>query len=186
MSQRVMWHCTECDAVVATSMEEGRLSAECPNCGTPKEASSQSASHDGMDTQAYDARAGARFAETAGPDLDRTLARRVLGGPGNLPVPPYSSEDWAAMALAELVGRQSAWSFHLAYCGNAWMATFTEKGTPKQDIATIPLASFVSASGRSRALAIARALLKVVRCPRWMPLGDSFLAAGITYMRPSA
>jgi hypothetical protein len=69
------------------------------------------------------------------------------------------------MALAELVGRQSAWSFHLAYCGNAWMATFTEKGTPKPDIATIPLASFVSASGRSRALAIARALLKVVRMP---------------------
>src|SRR5262249_895394 len=154
------------------------------NCGTPKEAPGRA--HDGLDTQAYDARAGASFAETAGPDLDRTLARRVLGGPGDLPVPPYSSEDWAAMALAELVGRQSSWSFHLAFGGNAWMATFTEKGTPKGQVAAAPVSSFVSASGRSRALAIARALLKVARCPRWMPLGDAFLSPSLSFARPSA
>jgi hypothetical protein len=184
VSQKVMWHCQECDAVVTTSSDDGHPSYECPNCGTPKEAPGRG--HDGLDSQAYDARAGASFAETAGPDLDRTLARRVLGGPGDLPVPPYSSEDWAAMALAELVGRQSSWSFHLAFCGNAWMATFTEKGTPKGEISTAPVSSFVSASGRSRALAIARALLKVVRCPRWMPLGDAFLAPGMAFARPSA
>jgi hypothetical protein len=180
-----MWHCQECDAVVTATTEDVYSSHECPNCGTPREAPGRG-SHDGLDPQAYDARAGARFAQTAGPDLDRTLARRVLGGPGTTPVPPYSSEDWAAMALAELVGRQSDWTFHLAFCGNAWMATFTEKGTPKGDVPIVPLSSFVSASGRSRALAIARALLKVVRCPRWIPLGDSFLSAGLSYVRPSA
>jgi hypothetical protein len=185
MSQKVMWHCAECDAVVMTTSEDGNPSCECPNCGTPKEASGRG-SQDGVDPHAYDARAGARFAEMAGPELDRALARRVLGGPGEIPVPPYSSEDWAAMALAELVGRQSSWSFHLSFCGNAWMATFTERGTPKSSGAAAPVASFVSATGRSRALAIARALLKVVRCPRWMPLGDSFLTSGLSYARPSA
>ena len=185
MSQKVMWHCQECDAVVMTSSEDGHPSLDCPNCGTPKEAPGRGA-HEGIDTQAYDARAGASFAETAGPDLDRTLARRVLGGPGDVPVPPYSSEDWAALALAELVGRQSSWSFHLAFCGNAWMATFTEKGAPKGGSPTAPVASFVSASGRSRSLAIARALLKVARCPRWMPLGDAFLSPSFSLARTSA
>ena len=185
MSQKRMWHCEECDAVVTTSSEDGLAASECPNCGKSMETSGRG-SHDGLETQAYDARAGARFAETAGPELDRTLARRVLGGPGDMPVPPYSSEDWAAMALAELVGRQSSWSFHLSFCGNAWMATFTEKGAPKGDGPTVPVSSFVSASGRSRALAIARALLKVVRCPRWMPLGDVFLAPSLSFVRPSA
>ncbi|HYB54299.1 MAG TPA: hypothetical protein VEG84_10565, partial [Thermoanaerobaculia bacterium] len=115
------------------------------------------------------------FAETAGPELDRLLARRVLGGAGEPPAPPYSSEDLAATALAELVGRQSEWSFHLAFCGDAWMATFTEKGDRKNGAANAAVASLVSATGRTRSLAICRALLKVTRCPRWSPLGTNFL-----------
>jgi hypothetical protein len=99
----------------------------------------------------------------------------VLGGSGDTSVPPYSSEDWAAAALAELVGRQSAWSFHLGFCGNAWMATFTENGKKKAELPNAPVASFVAATGRTRALAITRALLKVTRCPRWSPLGADFL-----------
>jgi hypothetical protein len=90
------------------------------------------------------------------------------------------------MALAELVGRQSAWSFHLAFCGDAWMATFTERGEAKEAVPGPPVSSFVSATGATRALAIARALTKVVRCPRWRPLGDVFLARGSAMPNRSA
>jgi len=175
MTQQTSWRCAECDAVV-TSLGEGRSSPKCPNCGTPKDPGAGETRE--VPSRSYDGRAGKRFAELAGPDLDRLLARRVLGGAGDATTPPYSSEDWAAMALADLVGRQSAWSFQLAFCGEAWMATFAEKGDPREAIPGPPLASFVSASGASRALAIARALLKVVRSPRWRPLGETFLTRG--------
>jgi hypothetical protein len=180
MTQQMTWRCKECDAVVTTSTTNGSSGPECPNCRTPKEAPGRDGA-DGKIPRPYDLRAEASFADTAGPEMDRLLARKVLGGATATPVPPYSSEDWAAMALAELVGRQSAWSFHLAFCGNAWMATFTEKGEAKDAVPDSPVASFVSATGRSRALAIARALLKVVRCPRWMPLGDRFLAGPLAF-----
>ncbi len=173
MTQQLTWRCEECEAVVTASLEDGRQSPSCPICNSPKEAAGKKAPDAGA-PQAYDSRALSRFAETAGPELDRLLARRVLGGEGEPPAPPYSSEDLAATALADLVGRQSGWSFHLAFCGNAWMATFTEKGDPKENAPNPPVSSLVSATGRSRALAICRALLKVTRCPRWRPLGTSF------------
>lgn len=174
MSQQLTWRCEECEAVVTDLTQGVRQSPKCPICGNPKEVAGKPRPQ-AHAREAYDARAGSRFAETAGPELDRVLARRVLGGEGEPPVPPYSSEDLAATALAELVGRQSGWSFHLAFCGSAWMATFTEKSDRKDDATNSPLASLVSASGRSRALAICRALLKVTGCPRWRPLGESFL-----------
>jgi hypothetical protein len=185
MTQQMTWWCRECEAVVTTSTTDGPSAAECPNCRTPQEAPGRSTA-DRKITKGYDLRAEASFADTAGPEMDRILARKVLGGAGATPVPPYSSEDWAAMALAELVGRQSVWSFHLAFCGNAWMATFTEKGEAKDAVPDTPVASFVSATGRSRALAIARALLKVVRCPRWMPLGDRFFAGPLAFAARAA
>ncbi len=175
MTQQTTWRCSECDDVVTTSVEDGR-GPSCPICSTPKDATGN-AMGDGDGLEAYDARAGSRFERVAGPELDRLLARRVLGGEGEPPVPPYSSEDLAATALAELVGRQSGWSFHMAFCGNAWMATFTEKGERKNNVPTPPVASLVSATGRSRSLAICRALLKVTRSPRWSPLGTKFLRA---------
>jgi hypothetical protein len=186
MTQQMTWRCRECEAVVTTSSTDGPPASECPNCRTPKEAPGRNGGDDGKRPKAYDLRAESSFADTAGPEMDRLLARRVLGGAAAMPVPPYSSEDWAAMALAELVGRQSGWSFHLAFCGNAWMATFTEKGEAKDAVPDSPVASFVSATGRSRALAIARALLKVARCPRWMPLGDRFLAGPLTFVARAA
>lgn len=174
MSQQLTWRCEECEAVVTASSEDGRQRPNCPICNTPKEATGKAAPEAGA-PRAYDAHAGSRFAQMAGPELDRVLARRVLGAEGEPPVPPYSSENLAATALAELVGRQSGWSFHLAFCGTSWMATFTEKSDrKKEDVPNSPLASLVSASGRSRALAICRALLKVTRCPRWRPLGATF------------
>lgn len=182
MTQQTTWRCEECETVVTVSTEDGRRWPDCPNCATPKEAPGRAEDENGG-TAAYDARAGKRFAETAGPQLDRLLARRVLGGEGEPPVPPYSSEDWAAMALAELVGRQSGWSFHLAFCGSAWMATFTEKGATKSDTPTAPLSFLVSSSGHSRALAISRALLKVTRCPRWIALGANFLGVQAAAVR---
>ncbi len=175
MSQQMTWRCKECEDVVTASNEDGRHAPGCPHCGTPREAPGPAREGDGV--EAYDARAGSRFEKTAGPELDRLLARKVLGGQGDQPAPPYSSEDLAATALAELVGRQSGWSFHLAFCGDAWMATFTEKGERKNEVPTSPLASLVSATGRSRSLAICRALLKVTRSPRWSPLGTNFLRA---------
>jgi hypothetical protein len=174
MNQQVTWRCKECEAVVTSFSENGTGLPNCPICASPKEASVATAP-EGNGPEPYDARAKTRFADTAGPELDRLLARRVLGGEGHPPAPPYSSEDLAATALAELVGRQSDWSFHLAFCGNAWMATFTEKGEQKNNVPNPPVASFVSATGRTRSLAICRALLKVTRCPRWSPLGTNFL-----------
>jgi hypothetical protein len=174
MSQQLTWRCGACEAVVTASSEECRQSLTCSFCGTAKPAPKlASIDEDGLD--AYDARAGSSFAEMTGPELDRLLARRVLGEGWASPVPPYSSEDWAATALAELVGRHSRWSFHLAFCGNAWMASFTERGDAKNDVSNRPLASLVSATGRTRAHAISRALLKVARSPRWLPLGRTFL-----------
>jgi hypothetical protein len=173
MSQQTTWRCADCDDIVTACSEDGRHSPSCPICGTPKDAAAAPA-REARKAESYDTRAGSRFAETAGPELDRLLARRVLGGEGEAPAPPYSSEDLAATALAELVGRQSDWSFHLAFCGSAWMATFTQKSDPKEPPSP-PVATLVSASGRSRALAICRALLKVTRCPRWSPLGSKFL-----------
>ena len=175
MAQQTSWRCAECEAIVTTFGESGRATPKCPNCGTPKDPGEGETRE--VPPRSYDGRAGKRFAELAGPDLDRLLARRVLGGAPDAP-PPYSSEDWAAMALADLVGRQSSWSFQLAFCGDAWMATFAEKSNPHQAVPGPPVASFVSASGTSRALAIARALLKVVRSPRWRPVGDAFLSRG--------
>ena len=173
MSQQT-WRCGACEVVVTASSEESRQSLKCPFCGTGKEAPKMaSIEEDGP--EAYDARAGSSFAEMTGPELDRLLARKVLGEGWPSPVPPYSSEDWAATALAELVGRHSRWSFHLAFCGNAWMASFTEKGDAKKDVSSPPLASLVSATGRTRAIAISRALLKVARSPRWLPVGKTFL-----------
>jgi len=186
MTQQMTWRCRECEAVVTTSSTDGPPASECPHCRTPKEAPARNGNESKVPTAAYDMRAEASFADTAGPELDRLLARKVLGGSAATPVPPYSSEDWAAMALAELVGRQSVWSFHLAFCGNAWMATFTEKGQPKGAVPATPVASFVSATGRSRALAIARALLKVARCPRWMPLSDRFMAGPLAFAAGAA
>jgi hypothetical protein len=175
MSQQLTWRCGDCEAVVTADSEESRQCPKCPICGTAKEAPKMAfIEEDGP--EAYDARAGSSFAEITGPELDRVLARKVLGEGSPAPVPPYSSEDWAATALAELVGRHSRWSFHLAFCGNAWMASFTEKGDPKKNIPSPPLASLVSATGRTRAVAISRALMKVARSPRWLPLGRTFLA----------
>jgi len=175
MSQQLTWRCGECEAVVTAASEESRQCPKCPICGTSKETPGTVPIEED-EVEAYDARAGSSFAEITGPELDRLLARKVLGEGSQTPVPPYSSEDWAATALAELVGRHSRWSFHLAFCGSAWMASFTEKGDPRKNVPTPPLASLVSATGRTRAIAISRALLKVARSPRWLPLGRTFLA----------
>jgi hypothetical protein len=181
MSQQITWRCKECDAVVTVSCESDSQVPNCPICGLPKEAPGKpkeapgKPNGEGEGSDAYDTRAGTRFADTVGPEVDRLVARRVLGDGAQPAVPPYSSEDWAATALAELVGRHSNWSFHLSFCGTAWMATFTEKGERKKDGLQPALASLVSATGRTRALAISRALLKVTRCPRWNPLGSAFL-----------
>jgi hypothetical protein len=174
MSQQVAWRCSGCEEVVTAPVRPGWVSPDCPNCGQPK-AATEAATLPAAD--ASDARGEATFAATAGPQVDRALALRVLGGETPASVPPYSSEDWAATALAELVGRQSAWSFHLTFCGSSWTATFTEKTSTSNDPWSSEVSAFVCASGRTRALAICRAIWKVTRSPRWTPLAEKLMAS---------
>lgn len=175
MTQRVAWRCSGCEAIVTAPVPAGWVSPKCPMCGQQKETANERVA--ALEPEGYDMRAEARFAASAGPEIDRALAVRVLGGDTPASVPPYSAEDWAATALAELVGRQSAWSFHLAFCGSSWTATFTEKSARQRDPWNSGLSAFVCASGRTRALAICRALWKVTRSPRWTPLAERLTAA---------
>lgn len=176
MSQRVAWRCSGCESVVTAPVPAGWTTPECPMCGQIKDASPISEGP-ASDARGYDTRAEASFAATAGPEIDRSLAIRVLGGDTPPSVPPYSSEDWAATALAELIGRQSAWSFHLTFCRAAWTATFTEKAARPRDPWSSGVSAFVCASGRTRAIAICRAIWKVSRSPRWTPLAERIVAS---------
>jgi len=172
MTQQVAWRCQGCEEVVTAPVRAGWVSPDCPNCGQPKGATEVAAL---STAAAYDAREEASFAASVGPQVDRAIALRVLGGDTPASVPPYSSEDWAATALAELIGRQSAWSFHLTFCGSSWTATFTEKASTSTEPWSSGVSALVCASGRTRALAICRAIWKITRSPRWTPLAERLM-----------
>lgn len=168
MVQQVSWHCEDCETAVTVVVASGGRSPRCPHCGRPKDAAEEPARDPapaGLGETSDSAAAAA-----PGPRLDRVILQRVFGRSAGPPFPPFSTEDWTATALAEAVGRRPGWSFHLAACGRLWTATFLEN-TMRQCGGWSPfVSSLICATGRTRALAICRALLKVTRCPRWSPL----------------
>ena len=101
-----------------------------------------------------------------GPDLDREIERRVFGRSSNRPAPPFSTNDWNAQSLAELVSRQTGWWFDVCEGEGVWSAMWIE---PPVGAATKPrrILSLITATGDTKAAAICRALLRATRCPRW-------------------
>jgi len=104
-----------------------------------------------------------------GVEIDREIERRVFGRVGGGAVPPFSSEDWTAAALAELVARRTGWTFDIAQRDGVWEAMWVERpaaaaapGAKKRRIQ-----SLVTATGATSALALCRSLLRATSCPRW-------------------
>ncbi|MCA1582003.1 MAG: hypothetical protein LC796_11565 [Acidobacteria bacterium] len=105
---------------------------------------------------------------TSGPELDREVERRVFAGAPRRSVPPFSTEDWTATALAELVSRQTGWTCEVTEQNDAWSAMWIEHPDPSPaPPARCKILSMVTASGPTRALAICRSLVKATRCPGW-------------------
>jgi hypothetical protein len=105
-----------------------------------------------------------------GPELDREIELRVFGHRSTRPAPPFSTEDWNAQALAELVSRQTGWWFDVCEREGRWSAMWIE---PPVGAAVKPrrILSLITATADTRAAAICRALLRATRCPRWPGVG---------------
>lgn len=104
----------------------------------------------------------------SGPELDREIERRVFARAPGRSVPPFSSEDWTATALAELVSRQTGWTCEVSDQHGSWSAMWIEHpGASPAPAARRRILSMVTASGPTRALAICRSLVKATRCPGW-------------------
>ncbi len=104
----------------------------------------------------------------SGPELDREVERRVFSRAPGRSVPPFSTEDWTATALAELVSRQTGWTCEVSEQNGAWSAIWIEHFDASPAPALRPrILSMVTASGPTRALAICRSLVKATRCPGW-------------------
>jgi hypothetical protein len=101
-----------------------------------------------------------------GPELDREIERRVFGRSSVRATPPFSTEDWSAQTLAEIVSRETGWRFEVSERDGTWSAMWIE---PPAAAATKSrrILSLITATGETRAAAICRALLRATRCPRW-------------------
>jgi hypothetical protein len=102
-----------------------------------------------------------------GPELDRELDIRVLGGSGGDRIPPFSTRDWSSLALAELIAERTGWEYRLMLSGGSWTASWFDRAPSNRR----PLPTLITARGPTRALAICRALLRASRSPRW-PLAN--------------
>ena len=129
-----------------------------------------------MKNRTYESLAGARFDALTrsseplegGPELDREIERRVFGRSSVRSTPPFSTQDWSAQALAELVSRETGWRFEVSELDGRWSAMWIE---PPAGVATKSrrILSLITATGETRAAAICRALLGATHCPRWPP-----------------
>ena len=96
-----------------------------------------------------------------GPEFDRELQKRIFGTDRAESVPPFSTRDWTALALAELVAERTPWRYQLVESAGTWTAIWFEGGQRRR------VAAMVTARAATRALAICRALSKATRSPRW-------------------
>ena len=102
-----------------------------------------------------------------GPELDALVQQRVFGEVGRY-VPPFSTSDWSALALAELISDRKGWRYQLIENEGSWTAVWFEPRSGKRGLSTL-----VSARAPTRALALCRGLLKAVRSPRWPHTGNA-------------
>lgn len=94
---------------------------------------------------------------TAGPDLDREVAR-LLGIHASEAVPRYSTDDRVAVALAEWFSREWGWwHYKKREVYGGWTVGWIEEKQPMQYSC-----SPIQSSGPTRPLAICRSILKVV------------------------
>jgi hypothetical protein len=104
----------------------------------------------------------------AGEELDRYIESRVFGRAAARSVPPFSTEEWTATALAELVSRETGWRFEAALRDGTWEAMWIEyPRTGRRRVL-----SLTTATAPTRALAICRALIKATGSPRWPAMAD--------------
>jgi len=110
-----------------------------------------------------------RFSELpAGEQLDRQIERRVFGRDSEKSVPPFSTEDWTATALAELASRRTGWWFDVAERDGVWEAMWIEHPPISEERKPGDrILSLITATASTRALAICRSLLRAAACPRW-------------------
>jgi hypothetical protein len=93
----------------------------------------------------------------AGPGLDREIERRVCGVEPGVVVPPYSSDEATAVALANRFSRTRGWWFFEkkeVFGGSAF-------GWIQESQPLFVSVHPIQASAPTRALAICRSLLKV-------------------------
>lgn len=106
--------------------------------------------------------------EAPGTELDREIERLVFGRAPGGEVPPFSTRDWTAAALAQLVARRTGWSFDVAERDGIWSAIGIECSTPSgPGPVRGRILSLVTTTGATRAHAICRCLLQASRSPRW-------------------
>ncbi len=101
----------------------------------------------------------------AGPELDREIEVRVFNTSART-APPFSTEDWTACTMAELVARRTGWSFDAMLHDGLWSALWIEQPSVSAGSKRRVL-SLITATAPTRPLAICRALLRAARCPRW-------------------
>ena len=93
----------------------------------------------------------------AGPNLDREIERRVCGVEPGASVPPYSTDETAAVTLANRFSRTRGWWFfekREVFGGSAF-------GWIQESQPLFVSVHPIQASAPTRALAICRSLLKV-------------------------
>jgi hypothetical protein len=94
---------------------------------------------------------------SAGPDLDRQIERLVFSLEPREQVPPYSTDDATASALATRFCQERGWwHFEKKEVFGGWSVGWIEEGQPY-----LHSAYPIRASASTRALAICRSLLKV-------------------------
>jgi hypothetical protein len=104
----------------------------------------------------------------SGAELDRQVEWRLFGRLAGRNVPPFSTEDWTAVALAELVARETGWWFDVTERDGTWEAMWIEHPPLSiQSTSRRRILSLVTATAPTRALAICRSLLRAAGCPRW-------------------
>ncbi len=103
----------------------------------------------------------------SGPELDREIERRVLRKAPARAVPPFSTEDWTATALAQMVSRQTGWACEVSEQDATWSAIWIEYPNSSPSAPRQRILSMITASAPTRALAICRALIRATGCPRW-------------------
>ncbi len=110
-----------------------------------------------IDIRSTEVRRGTPGEPAAGRDLDHEIERLIGGGEGKDVVPPYSTDDAAALSLARRFSREKGWW----YFEKRDVFGSSSVGWISESQPLLVSVHPIQASGPTRALAICRSLLKV-------------------------